>query len=129
MPFAAVPMFKGNAIARRLPILNGRSSSPPPIPMSGITSPGFAPPAAVAQYRDGAKALAAAKLACELTGYKEAASLDTLAAACAEAGDFASAIKWEQKAIELKTDANEKADYGERLMLYQHKKPFREEKP
>ena len=55
--------------------------------------------------------------------------LDTLAAAYAESGDFDSAVKWETKAIELETDANEKAEYGERLELYQDKKPFREVKP
>ena len=54
--------------------------------------------------------------------------LDTLAAAYAEAGDFDSALKWQAKAIALETDAKEKAEYGERLKLYQAKKPFRETK-
>jgi tetratricopeptide (TPR) repeat protein len=83
----------------------------------------------VAKYRDGAQALAAATKACELTGHKEPGLLDTLAAACAESGDFDSAIKWQVKAIELKTDAREKTEYGARLKLYREKKPFREVKP
>ncbi len=73
----------------------------------------------VAKYRDGAQAVAAATKACEVTGNKEPGLLDTLAAAYAESGDFVSAMKWEIKAIELETDAKEKAEYGERLKLYQ----------
>ena len=82
-----------------------------------------------AKYRNGGQALAAAMRACEVTGHKEAGLLDTLAAAYAECGDFASALKWEKKAIELETDATEKGEYGERVKLYQEKKPFREVKP
>ena len=55
--------------------------------------------------------------------------LDTLAAAYAEAGDFDSAVKWETKAIELESDAHEKAEYAERLKLYRDKKPYRDPMP
>jgi tetratricopeptide (TPR) repeat protein len=83
----------------------------------------------IEKYRDGAQAVAAATMACEVTGHHEPGLLDTLAAAYAESGDFASAVKWQAKAIELETDAKEKAEYGERLKLYQDKKPYRDTKP
>jgi tetratricopeptide (TPR) repeat protein len=83
----------------------------------------------IEKYRDGAQAIAAATKACEVTGHKEPGLLDTLAAAYAESGDFNSALKWQAKAIELETDANEKAEYGERLKLYKDKKPYRDAKP
>ena len=67
--------------------------------------------------------------ACELTRWKEAYCLETLAAAYAEAGDFASAVKWQVKAIELEADPKEKEEYRARLKLFQEKKPYRETKP
>ena len=41
-----------------------------------------------ARFRDGALAIASATRACELSNWKKASRLGTLAAACAEAGDF-----------------------------------------
>jgi tetratricopeptide (TPR) repeat protein len=79
-------------------------------------------------YRDGKKAVEVAIEACELTRWKEAYCLETLAAAYAESGDFASAVKWQIKAIELEADAKEKEDYRARLKLFQEKKPYREPK-
>jgi tetratricopeptide (TPR) repeat protein len=79
--------------------------------------------------RDGKKAVEAAIEACELTRYREAYCLETLAAAYAEAGDFGSAIKWQSKAIDFETEPTEKAEYRARLALYQDKKPYRDTKP
>jgi tetratricopeptide (TPR) repeat protein len=80
-------------------------------------------------YRDGKKAVEVAIEACEITRWKEAYCLETLAAAYAESGDFASAVKWQTKAIELETDPKEKEEYRARIKLFQEKKPFHEAKP
>ena len=53
-----------------------------------------------AKYRDGKRALTAATMACNLTSWKDPVTLDTLAAACAESGDFPAAVQWEQAAID-----------------------------
>jgi tetratricopeptide (TPR) repeat protein len=80
-------------------------------------------------YRDGKKAVDVAIEACELTRWKEAYCIETLAAAYAETGDFASAVKWQVKAIDLETDPKEKEDYRARLKLFQEKQSYRETKP
>ena len=80
---------------------------------------------AVAKYRDGAKAVEAAKKACELNDWNDPLSLDTLAAACAETGDFAAALKWETKAVELASDPKIKKECESRLALYQDNKALR----
>jgi tetratricopeptide (TPR) repeat protein len=53
------------------------------------------------QFRDGAKAVRLAKLANQITNYKQPEMLDTLAAAYAEAGNFSEAISTAQWAVEL----------------------------
>ena len=75
--------------------------------------------------RNGPMAVSDATKACELTAWKNAAYIDTLAAAYAEAGDFAPAIKWQEKAVSLVLSEAEKDDYGSRLALYQAGKPVR----
>jgi tetratricopeptide (TPR) repeat protein len=80
-------------------------------------------------YRDGKKTVETAIEACELTRWKEAYCLETLAAGYAETGDFASAVKWQTKAIELEEDPKEKEEYRARLKLFQEKRPYHETKP
>lgn len=79
-----------------------------------------------AGYRDAQQAVADATKACELTNWKKPNYLNTLAAAFAEAGDFAKAVESQTKAIELLTSEKEKDDYRTRLSLYQAGKPYRE---
>jgi serine/threonine protein kinase/tetratricopeptide (TPR) repeat protein len=79
-----------------------------------------------AEIRDGKKALEHARRACELTSWKEAEYLDTLAACYAESGDFAEAIRWSEKAIELAADAEAAEYYQNALKLYLENKPYRD---
>jgi Flp pilus assembly protein TadD len=74
--------------------------------------------------RDGKAAVEFATKACELSEWKNPAYLDTLAAAHAEATNFAEAAKWQAKAIELLSNEKEKEDYRTRFKLYQDKKPY-----
>jgi tetratricopeptide (TPR) repeat protein len=82
----------------------------------------------VEKIRDGKKAVELATRACELTKWKNPAYLSTLAACCAETGDFAKAVEWQEKALE---DAEYAKAFGQvllqRLQLYKDDKPFREE--
>ena len=83
----------------------------------------------VTELRNGPEAIENATKACELTGWKNPAYIDTLAAAHAEAGDFDSAVKWQKKAIDLLTDeqrALPQADFESRLERYESGLPARE---
>jgi Flp pilus assembly protein TadD len=79
-----------------------------------------------AKYRDGKKAVADATKACELTAWRNARTLDALAAANAEAGDLPKAIRWEKKAIGLVSEKST-GDLRSRLELYKAHKPYRED--
>ncbi|GIW95610.1 MAG: hypothetical protein KatS3mg110_3651 [Pirellulaceae bacterium] len=76
--------------------------------------------------RDGKRALELALKACELTDYKEAHILSTLASAYAELGDFENAIKWSTKAVELGENDEQKEQLKKELETYRQGKPFRE---
>jgi tetratricopeptide (TPR) repeat protein len=82
-----------------------------------------------AKFRNGQKAVEAATKACELTDWSEAGIIDTLAAAYAEIGEFAQALKWQTRAIELETDTKNKEEFVARFKLYQAKKPYRATTP
>lgn len=77
--------------------------------------------------RDGRRARALAEAACELTNWKDPGNLDTYAAACAEAGDFDSAVKWQTKALGLLPDgSSDHPGFQSRLDLYKAGKPYRD---
>ena len=63
--------------------------------------------------------------AAKLTLWKDDTVLDVLAAGYAEAGDFNSAQKWEQRAIRLGSQ-EDVPFYQRRLLSYQAGKPWRE---
>jgi tetratricopeptide (TPR) repeat protein len=108
-----------------------------------------------ASIRNGQLAIADARKACELTKWKFAWQIDTLAAAYAEAGDFDSAIRYEEQAMSTagtepeetfnlatqffsKRDATELAKkaakgvgptqqrFSKRVELYKQHRPYRE---
>jgi len=82
-----------------------------------------------AAFRDGKQAVADAVRACELTQWNNPAPLDTLAAASAEAGDFASAVKWENKCLAFPDlDPTVLVDAQNHLILYQAGKPYHADK-
>lgn len=80
------------------------------------------------EVRDGEKALRYGIKASELTEYKEAHVLSTLAAAHAENGDFEAARRWSEKAVQIATEQGH--DQIEQLQqefeAYQKDEPWRE---
>jgi tetratricopeptide (TPR) repeat protein len=64
----------------------------------------------------------------KLTEWQSPFILDTLAAAYAEAGQFAEAVKWQKKSLEFpEPNPEELAKAQERLKLYEEGKPVRDE--
>jgi len=77
------------------------------------------------KFRNAQQAVECATKACELTFWKDATMLSTLAAAYAESGDFVRAIQWQTAAIDLAPETN-KAGYRTRVDLFLSGKPYRE---
>lgn len=73
--------------------------------------------------RNGRAAIDDAKKACNITKWREANMIDTLGAASAEAGDFDSAMRYEQQAMSA-PDANEMS-----RALQEHMSMFKEHRP
>jgi len=82
--------------------------------------------------RDGTEAVRLAKRACELTDYKAATPLETLATAYAEAGRFEDAVAAAQRARQLAL-AKGQGDLAERyltmIQLFSNRKPYHEANP
>ena len=82
-----------------------------------------------ANIRNGIEALSLARQACELTGYQDPATLDTLGAAYGETGQFAKAIETAQKAHALAAGAGLSAAAKQiqgHLSAYRSGRPHRE---
>jgi tetratricopeptide (TPR) repeat protein len=80
-------------------------------------------------FRNGKKALELATKACELTQYGKVEDVESLAAACAETGDFDSAVRWQKVIITMPGVEPETVGIAKaRLALYVAHKPFHESK-
>jgi tetratricopeptide (TPR) repeat protein len=77
--------------------------------------------------RDGGRAVELATKACELTAWKEAHIISTLAAGYAERGDFETAKKYSRQAVEVGGEADEiEEQLAKELASYEAGKPWRE---
>lgn len=80
-----------------------------------------------AAFRDGKQAVSHATKACTISEWRYATEVDTLAAAYAEAGDFKSAVSYEEQAIRCDTVIQERiGEMEQRKALYLAHKPYRE---
>lgn len=80
-----------------------------------------------ASFRNGRQAVEDATKACELTKWEDGHHIDTLAAACAEAGDFGNAVKYQAQAISKSVlSPGARKEMEQRLRLYKQGKPWRE---
>jgi tetratricopeptide (TPR) repeat protein len=75
-------------------------------------------------FRDGKKALENAETICTQTEWKDWMAVGVYAAAWAEVGDFESACKYAQMALDLAPE-NEKPGRASRLSQFQNRIPFR----
>ncbi len=80
------------------------------------------------ELRDGKRSVELAEQACKVTDYKQAHILSTLAAGYAETGDFDTAIKWSQQAVDIGPEGM-KDQLAKELDSYRQKKPWREAAP
>ena len=82
----------------------------------------------VQKYRQGKTAVELATKACEMTKWKDTENLDTLSCACAEAGQFAEAVKWQNKVL-ADPDISKEAGAAARakLKLFEQKKAYRDD--
>jgi tetratricopeptide (TPR) repeat protein len=76
-----------------------------------------------ATVRDGRRAVALAQRAVELTKWQSSNALDTLAAAYAEVGEFASGVRAEKQAMALLPEAARES-FAVRLRIYEASRPF-----
>ncbi len=79
------------------------------------------------EVRDPGSAIANSRRACELTGWMNWEYLSIYAAACAAAGAFPEAVRWQERAIELLPSSQE-SQWGKnlrvRLRLFKARKPY-----
>jgi tetratricopeptide (TPR) repeat protein len=81
-----------------------------------------------ARFRNGKEAVASATRACDLTTWQNPDALAALAAAHAEAGDFARAVAFEQKALDLYAPVRWLPDRWrpDRMAAYKAGRPYRD---
>jgi TPR repeat protein len=80
-----------------------------------------------AAQRNGKQAIEYATKACELTEWKSANFIGTLAGAYAETGDFDTALKYQKQAMDIPdSDYPSREEMARSIELYRHRKPYRE---
>jgi tetratricopeptide (TPR) repeat protein len=77
-----------------------------------------------AKFRNGKQAINLAMKACQLSQWQSSEPISALAAGYAETGDFAKAVEFAQRAIDVAIDPVKKG-LEEQLALYKEKKPYR----
>jgi tetratricopeptide (TPR) repeat protein len=75
--------------------------------------------------RSGPQAIIDANVACELSDWKIAEWIDTLAAAHAEVGNFDAAVIWQKQAMATAPDMR-KRFFSQRIELYESGEPYRQ---
>ena len=79
-----------------------------------------------AGFRNGQKAIKDATMGCKLLNWRDENGIDTLAAAYAEAGDFDSALRYEQQALSAKDiSVYDKRIYQAHLAMLKQHRPIR----
>jgi tetratricopeptide (TPR) repeat protein len=77
-------------------------------------------------FRNGRQAIKDAKAACGIMSWDDDDMIDTLAAAYAEAGDFDSAVSYEERALATKgISANDSKVFQHHLVLFKQHQPIR----
>ena len=82
-----------------------------------------------ASQRNGKEAVTYANKACQLSGWKQANFIGTLAAAFAEVGDFDAAVRYEKQEMAAGSDYPDRQTMEKALKLYGEGKPYREGNP
>jgi TPR repeat protein len=78
--------------------------------------------------RNGKEAVSYATKACEITQWKDANFIGTLAAAYAEIGNFSKAINYAQQSLKMTSlEAAERREMEHCLSLFKHRRPYRDE--
>ncbi len=80
-----------------------------------------------APMRNGKEAVEAATKACSLSDWTRWEWIDTLAAACAETGDFKRAVAYQKRALAMSAvSVEDRGMMQRRLSLYEQKQPYRQ---
>jgi serine/threonine-protein kinase len=80
-----------------------------------------------ASLRNGKQAMVDGKRACELTHWEAPGAIDTMAAACAEVGDFAGAAHYQEQALALLRGKSQSGHTNE--VLLNHLNSFKKRQP
>jgi tetratricopeptide (TPR) repeat protein len=80
----------------------------------------------IERLRDGSRAIGLALKACELTKWKDANCIGTLAGAYAEVGQFNKAIEHQTRALDMNMPGYDRAAAQRRLKGYRQREPHRE---